>query len=497
MPRCTHCGKVNREGSLFCQDCGHRLEPTAAAPKPAASAGTTCSACGTQNPPGMNFCKMCGTSLAAKAGAAVAVPGPSPALGSAATMAVDTSAPAPAPVQAIPQPVAAAASAPSAPKAICPACGKGTPVGFAFCQHCGQRLSASPGAAAPSVRNAPSPVSAAGSGGVSAQPAPSAVAAQPMGVNTMGVANTVGVVTPTPPAGMPRSGPSPTAPRVAQPANGPVSHGDNANGAFAQTMAPTPANLDQLRAAVQASQPAAQPAPSFSTEQRPTTLPTATAPDLPASPSSHGTLVAVNRDGSDGRAVEMTGDAFDIGRIEGSLNFADDPYLAARHARILWQGGKPILRPLDGVNGVFVRVTSCELLPGDSFLVGKELLRYEPLAPEERDPPSLVEHGVRIFGSVPREAWGRLRQLTIAGTARDVWHLTRPELVLGREEGDVTFPDDEFMSRRHAAVKRVGNKARLEDLGSSNGTFVRVRGDRELKSGDLIRIGDQLLRYEP
>src|ERR1700761_3147218 len=98
MPRCTHCGKVNREGSLFCQDCGHRLEPAAAAPKPAAAAGTTCSACGTVNPPGMNFCKMCGTSLAAKA--VVAVPGPAPALGSAATMAVDTSAPQAAPIVA-------------------------------------------------------------------------------------------------------------------------------------------------------------------------------------------------------------------------------------------------------------------------------------------------------------------------------------------------------------------------------------------------------------
>ncbi len=494
MPRCTHCGKVNREGSLFCQDCGHRLEPAAAAPKPAAAAaGTTCSACGTQNPPGMNFCKMCGTSLASKA---VAVPGPA-SLGSAATMAVDTSvAPVVAPpvvappvvvAAPIPQAVAPAASQPSAPKAICPACGKGTPVGFAFCQHCGQRLSSSPGAAAPSARNAPSPLSASGSGGVAAQPVAS-VAAQPMGVNTMGVANTVGVVTPTPPAGMPRSAPQPsgiTAARVATPSRGNGAGGGNE--AFAQTMAPTPANLELLRAA----------SPSPSTDQRPTALPTTTDPDMPATTPSHGTLIAVNRDGSDGRAVEMTGDAFDIGRTEGSLNFAEDPYLAARHARILWQGGKPILRPLDGVNGVFVRVTTCELLPGDSFLVGKELLRYEPLALEERDPPSLVEHGVRIFGSVPREAWGRLRQLTIAGTARDVWHLTRPELVLGREEGDVTFPDDEFMSRRHAAVKRVGNKARLEDLGSSNGTFVRVRGDRELKAGDLLRVGDQLLRYEP
>ena len=124
------------------------------------------------------------------------------------------------------------------------------------------------------------------------------------------------------------------------------------------------------------------------------------------------------------------------------------------------------------------------------------MLRFEPVPTEERDPPALLEHGVRIFGSAPREAWGRLRQLTVAGTTRDVWHLVRPELVLGREEGDVTFPDDEFMSRRHAAVRRQGAKAKLEDLNSSNGTFVRIRGDRELKSGDVLRLGDQLLRLE-
>jgi pSer/pThr/pTyr-binding forkhead associated (FHA) protein len=309
-----------------------------------------------------------------------------------------------------------------------------------------------------------------------------------MGAQTMGVASTMaGAVTPTPPAGMPRNVPLPAArpPVQSSAPPPPVSSGNGANEAFAQTMAPSPVNLEALARA---------------TSPRASATPMTTQPDMPAAPQIapvHGTLVAVNRDGTDGRTIEISAEAFDIGRTEGSLHFADDPYLAPRHARLVVQSGKVLLRPLDNINGVFVRVQSCDLSPGDSFLVGKELLRYEPLAPEERDPPSLVEHGVRFFGSAPREAWGRLRQLTIAGTTRDVWHLTRPELVLGREEGDVTFPDDEFMSRRHAAVKKIGSKARLEDLGSSNGTFVRVRGDRELKAGDLLRVGDQLLRYEP
>src|SRR5262245_14135264 len=119
MPRCSHCGKVNREGSLFCQDCGHRLEQ-AAAPKPAAAAGgVTCSSCQAVNPPGMNFCKMCGTSLAAKQAIA-------------ATMAADGHASTVAAGPGISAP-AAAAPAPAA-KVTCGSCGKQTPSGFAFCQ---------------------------------------------------------------------------------------------------------------------------------------------------------------------------------------------------------------------------------------------------------------------------------------------------------------------------------------------------------------------------
>jgi pSer/pThr/pTyr-binding forkhead associated (FHA) protein len=196
--------------------------------------------------------------------------------------------------------------------------------------------------------------------------------------------------------------------------------------------------------------------------------------------------------------MPLTGESFDIGRTEGQLTFVDDPYLAPRHARLAL-GPVVKLRPLDNVNGVYLRVRApVDLQPGDQLLIGKEVFRFEVLAQEERDPPSLVEHGVRIFGGTQREAWGRLRQLTVAGTTRDVYHLVRAEMVLGREEGDFTFPDDEYLSRRHAAVRRgaAGQRARLEDMNSSNGTYIRLRGEHELKSGDMLRLGDQLLRFE-
>lgn len=210
-----------------------------------------------------------------------------------------------------------------------------------------------------------------------------------------------------------------------------------------------------------------------------------------------GRLIVLRRDGSDGEMVPLSGEVFDLGRQEGGRTFADDLCMASRHARLLAHSGGVFIRPLESVNGVFLQLREpWELHSGDVFYVGRELLRFELLPPEERDPPPLLEHGVRLFGTLQRESWGRLRQLTVAGTVRDVWHLCRTEVRIGREEGDIVFPDDEFMSRRHASLTRHGNRVRLEDLHSSNGTYVRLRGEREIQSGDVLRVGDQVLRYE-
>jgi pSer/pThr/pTyr-binding forkhead associated (FHA) protein len=69
-------------------------------------------------------------------------------------------------------------------------------------------------------------------------------------------------------------------------------------------------------------------------------------------------------------------------------------------------------------------------------------------------------------------------------------------VVIGHSSGDVTFPDDERVSELHALLKREGERARLEDAGSTNGTWVRLRGERELHAGDTLRLGDHTLRFE-
>jgi pSer/pThr/pTyr-binding forkhead associated (FHA) protein len=74
-----------------------------------------------------------------------------------------------------------------------------------------------------------------------------------------------------------------------------------------------------------------------------------------------------------------------------------------------------------------------------------------------------------------------------------------PELTVGRAEGSGLRLAGREVSRRHARFSCVGGVAFVEDLESRNGTFVngeRVHGGRRLRPGDVVRVGDELLRYE-
>lgn len=208
-------------------------------------------------------------------------------------------------------------------------------------------------------------------------------------------------------------------------------------------------------------------------------------------------LVAVRRDGSDGESYALVGEQIDIGRTEGDLRF-DDKHLAERHARIFFRAGQHVITPLEGRNGVYIRITApVELQDGSFILVGKQVLRFEAVPDAEKTLRPAVEHGMILFGTPLKSPWGRLCQITAAGTSRDVYHLTRSDLVLGREQGDIVFSDDEFMSRRHALLQFRGNAALISDQGSSNGTYVRLVGQHVLEPGQMFRIGDELLRFEP
>ena len=73
-----------------------------------------------------------------------------------------------------------------------------------------------------------------------------------------------------------------------------------------------------------------------------------------------------------------------------------------------------------------------------------------------------------------------------------------PGTTIGRAGCDVDLTDPD-VSRRHAVVRALDGGLAVEDLGSTNGTFVngeQLHGTRPLASGDLVAIGQTTLRYE-
>ena len=74
-----------------------------------------------------------------------------------------------------------------------------------------------------------------------------------------------------------------------------------------------------------------------------------------------------------------------------------------------------------------------------------------------------------------------------------------PGLVIGRAPGCEIRIEDSYASSRHARLYDRDGQVYVEDMNSTNGTYVsgaRVTAQQRLRSGDVIRIGDTELRFE-
>jgi pSer/pThr/pTyr-binding forkhead associated (FHA) protein len=83
----------------------------------------------------------------------------------------------------------------------------------------------------------------------------------------------------------------------------------------------------------------------------------------------------------------------------------------------------------------------------------------------------------------------------------DVYTLDSHPLTMGRgATNDISLPEDEYSSTRHARFEPRRDGVWIEDIGSTNGTFVngiRLTRERKLVPGDIVRIGETDLRFEP
>jgi DNA-binding winged helix-turn-helix (wHTH) protein len=137
----------------------------------------------------------------------------------------------------------------------------------------------------------------------------------------------------------------------------------------------------------------------------------------------------------------------------------------------------------------------------DATLVGliKELRR----ALDDRDagaPIIRTAHGVgyAFASALQREmtAPPALSRWIVAGTRRMT--LVEGENVIGRDPASTVHLDASGISRRHARITVSAGQARIEDLGSKNGTMVNERAVSEpvsLRDGDRIALGPIVVVY--
>lgn len=101
-----------------------------------------------------------------------------------------------------------------------------------------------------------------------------------------------------------------------------------------------------------------------------------------------------------------------------------------------------------------------------------------------------------FFGAM--QAPGRAKLILIKGEGLEglSYHLNATEHVAGRKQGAILFPEDNYLSPRHATFVYRDNVLYLRDENSHNGTYLRIREPRVLNDGDEVLVGEQLLRVE-
>lgn len=173
----------------------------------------------------------------------------------------------------------------------------------------------------------------------------------------------------------------------------------------------------------------------------------------------------------------LTSQSLSIGRVEGNDIVIPSQIVSSRHARLdKVDGGYQVSVIPEAKNPMLFEGRPLE---GPRVLRHGDLLRLGSL-----DPGTMVTISYEVPGEVTQE------------TEQDVVFGEKALIQIGRDPSNDVVIASPNVSRFHAQVERVGQRYRVEDLRSSNGTFVngeRIEGSVWLKPDDTIRIGQHRL----
>ena len=223
--------------------------------------------------------------------------------------------------------------------------------------------------------------------------------------------------------------------------------------------------------------------PSPAAEQAPAPVepPRAAAPAPPA-PVASATrspcaLVAILPSGTEANVyrLQTTGSTI-IGRHGTAIAFDDDAMMSDKHASVTADGASYRVKDEGSARGTYLQPPPDRVVAvprGGVVKAGNQWLMFG----DQKSATAVIHFDV-------------------AGKVRGRHDVKEGSTIIGRESPDITIsPDDGTLSRRHLAVVRRGAELAFKDLGSANGTIVRVSAPTELSDGDRLLVGQQVLQF--
>src|SRR4029453_10419416 len=111
-------------------------------------------------------------------------------------------------------------------------------------------------------------------------------------------------------------------------------------------------------------------------------------------------------------------------------------------------------------------------------------------------PPEIVNARTQFFGQLQVPGKAKLILIRGEGVEGLSYQLNAEQHIVGRQ-GQLVFPDDPFVSPKHANLFYRNGKLVVRDEGSLNGVYIRVRGTVDIPAGDTFLAGEQLFRLDP
>ncbi len=373
---------------------------------------------------------------------------------------------------------------------VCPRCSKENQDHYKFCLGCGAEL---PRDAAQAPKSFTAPTPPAGFPVPSAQQAPAPRQAAGPSAPQFGAQPQIqSAPMPAPVAAAP-------APMQAQfggaaaPAAVPAAAAQVPAGGFA----PCPKCGNRVPAGFKFCGTCGQPMAAAAAGAAPAQAPVPVAAPLPVGPSAstgtlRGSLVLIRSDGTEGDSFPLH-DTTPVGREAGGV-FSSDSYLSPKHATFAFRGAQLFVKDEQSLNGVYMKIerdVPTELQDGSIFRIGQEVLRFERVAA-----PTVGPDGVEVMGSPNPGYLGRVSLVIGRETTGNAFPVPPAGMHMGRERGDIIFPEDGYVSGLHCRIHGEGGRVLLTDVGSSNGTFVRIKGESPMRSGDMVLMGQQLFRAQ-